>query len=81
MSVIRTPDERFSVLPDFTYQPHYIDVNGLRVHYVDEGKGRMLFQETLRWSCFHVCALCITPRASIRETSVYWGPASMTAIS
>ena len=39
MPVIRTPDERFSALPDFPFAPHYIDVNELRVHYVDEGKG------------------------------------------
>ena len=42
MSVIRTPDERFSILPDFPFAPHYIDVNGLRVHYVDEGKGEAI---------------------------------------
>ena len=42
MSVIRTPDERFSKLPDFPFAPHYIDVNGLRVHYVDEGKGEAI---------------------------------------
>ena len=42
MSVIRTPDERFSKLPDFPFAPHYIDVNGLRVHYVDEGKGETI---------------------------------------
>jgi len=42
MSVIRTPDERFSILPDFPFAPHYIDVNGLRVHYVDEGKGETI---------------------------------------
>jgi haloalkane dehalogenase len=42
MSVIRTPDERFSVLPDFPFAPHYINVNGLRVHYVDEGKGETI---------------------------------------
>jgi len=42
MPVIRTPDERFSVLPDFPFAPHYTDVNGLRVHYVDEGKGEII---------------------------------------
>ena len=42
MLVIRTPDERFSKLPDFGYVPHYIEVNGLRVHYVDEGKGEII---------------------------------------
>jgi haloalkane dehalogenase len=42
MPVIRTPDERFSELPDFPFAPHYIEVNGLRIHYVDEGKGETI---------------------------------------
>jgi len=42
MPVIRTPDERFSKLPDFLFAPHYIEVNGLRIHYVDEGKGETI---------------------------------------
>jgi haloalkane dehalogenase/tRNA(adenine34) deaminase len=36
---MRTPDERFSNLPGFAWQPHYLDWQGLRVHYLDEGKG------------------------------------------
>ncbi len=39
MSVIRTPEERFNDLPDFEFAPHYIEINGLRIHYIDEGKG------------------------------------------
>jgi len=39
MATIRTPDERFDNLPDFPYEPRYVDVNGMRIHYVDEGKG------------------------------------------
>jgi haloalkane dehalogenase len=42
MPVVRTPDERFSKLPDFSFTPHYIEVNGLRIHYVDEGKGETI---------------------------------------
>jgi len=42
MPVIRTPDERFSKLPDFPFTPRYIEVNGLRIHYVDEGKGETI---------------------------------------
>jgi len=42
MPVVRTPDEHFSRLPDFSFTPHYIDVNGLRIHYVDEGKGETM---------------------------------------
>lgn len=42
MPIIRTPDERFQNLPGFPFQPHYVDVNGLRVHYVDEGQGEII---------------------------------------
>lgn len=42
MPVIRTPDERFADLPGFPYQPHYVEVNGLRMHYVDEGQGEII---------------------------------------
>jgi haloalkane dehalogenase len=34
---VRTPDSRFANLPDYPFGPHYVDVDGLRVHYVDEG--------------------------------------------
>lgn len=42
MSIIRTPDERFQNLPGFPYQPHYVELNGARVHYVDEGAGEVV---------------------------------------
>ena len=34
---IRTPDERFVDLPDWPYVAKYVDVDGLRMAYVDEG--------------------------------------------
>jgi haloalkane dehalogenase len=37
MDVLRTPDERFLDLPDYPFEPHYVTVDGLRIHYVDEG--------------------------------------------
>ena len=37
MQVLRTPDERFTNLPGYPFAPHYTDVDGLRIHYVDEG--------------------------------------------
>src|SRR3990172_590152 len=37
MEVLRTPDERFETLPGFDLEPHYTEINGLRVHYLDEG--------------------------------------------
>jgi len=39
MSIIRTPEERFDNLPGFPFEPNYIEVGGVRVHYVDEGAG------------------------------------------
>jgi haloalkane dehalogenase len=35
--VVRTPDERFENLSGFDYEPQYIEIDGLRIHYVDEG--------------------------------------------
>jgi haloalkane dehalogenase len=42
MKVLRTPDDRFSNLPDYPFQPHYREVKDpggttLRIHYLDEG--------------------------------------------
>ena len=39
MEILRTPDERFADLPGYPFEPHYVEVgDGLRVHYVDEGR-------------------------------------------
>ncbi len=36
--IYRTPDDRFSNVPDFPFPPHYHTLgDGLRMHYVDEG--------------------------------------------
>ena len=39
MEAYRTPDERFEDLPGYAFEPHYLDEDGLRMHYVDEGSG------------------------------------------
>jgi haloalkane dehalogenase len=46
MDVHRTPDERFAGLPGYPFEPHYAEVGGLRMHYVDEGEGSPIV-------CFH----------------------------
>lgn len=46
MDVFRTPDERFSGLPGYDFDPHYVQVDGLRLHYLDEGEGDSIV-------CFH----------------------------
>jgi haloalkane dehalogenase len=37
MKILRTPEEHFDNLPDYRFEPNYIEVDGLRMHYVDEG--------------------------------------------
>ncbi len=42
MEILRTPDDRFTDLPDFPFAPHYAEVpdgegGSLRLHYLDEG--------------------------------------------
>jgi haloalkane dehalogenase len=37
MEILRTPDECFVNLSDYPFAPHYVEVDGLRIHYVDEG--------------------------------------------
>jgi haloalkane dehalogenase len=39
MNAYRTPDERFAGLPGYPFEPHYLEQDGLRMHYVDEGAG------------------------------------------
>jgi haloalkane dehalogenase len=52
MSVYRTPDERFRSLPEFPYEPQYLEQDGLRMHYVDEGRGEpvLLLHGEPTWS-------------------------------
>lgn len=37
MKTLRTPESRFENLPDYEFKPNYVDIDGLRMHYVDEG--------------------------------------------
>ena len=37
MTILRTPDEQFANLPDYPFAPHYTEIDGLRMHHVDEG--------------------------------------------
>jgi haloalkane dehalogenase len=44
--VFRTPDERFENLQGYPYEPHYVEVDGLRLHHIEEGSGPTVL-------CFH----------------------------
>jgi haloalkane dehalogenase len=44
--IFRTDDARFEELPGYDFEPHYAELEGLRLHYVDEGQGPPIV-------CFH----------------------------
>ena len=39
MDVYRTPDDRFENLPGYPFEPRYAEVEGMRMHYVEQGEG------------------------------------------
>ncbi len=42
MEILRTPEERFKDLPGYPYDSNYVEINGARVHYIDEGEGEVI---------------------------------------
>jgi haloalkane dehalogenase len=52
LETYRTPDERFAGLPGYDFEPHYLDQDGMRLHYLDEGEGDpiLLFHGEPTWS-------------------------------
>jgi haloalkane dehalogenase len=46
MDIFRTADERFEDLPGYAFEPNYVEVDGLRMHHLDEGSGSTVL-------CFH----------------------------
>jgi haloalkane dehalogenase len=49
---LRTPDDRFSALTDYPFEPHFAEWEGMRLHYLDEGVGPavVLFHGEPTWS-------------------------------
>ena len=52
VAATRTPEDRFAGLPDFPWEPQYIDWDGLRLARIDEGAGApvVLFHGEPTWS-------------------------------
>ncbi|MGI9201982.1 MAG: haloalkane dehalogenase [Woeseiaceae bacterium] len=53
MEILRTPDDRFSDLPGFSFRANYVDdlaaSPGCRIHYIDEGPP----DADVTWLCLH----------------------------
>jgi haloalkane dehalogenase len=39
LKIYRTPEAAFADLPGYAYEPHYVEFEGMRMHYLDEGAG------------------------------------------
>ncbi len=71
MKAIRTPEERFENLPDYNFQPNYLDVeDGLRLHYLDEGdkngKVVLLLHGEPSWSYLYRKMIPVLAKAGFR---------------
>jgi haloalkane dehalogenase len=75
MKDMRTPDGRFKNLPDYPFEPHYLEVpdtegGALRVHYVDEGPREggavLLMHGEPSWSFLYRKMIPIIARAGYR---------------
>lgn len=68
--VYRTPDERFANLPDFNFKPHYRQVKGYRMHYLDEGPARgqviLLLHGEPTWSFLYRKMVPVLTQAGFR---------------
>lgn len=74
MDVLRTPDERFADLPDFPFAPHYVEVDGLRVHYLDEGPADapvvLLLHGEPSWSYLYRWMIPVLVDAGLRAVAI-----------
>jgi haloalkane dehalogenase len=71
LGVLRTPEERFANLPGFDFAPHYVDVDGLRIHFVDEGAGPivLLMHGEPTWSYLYRKMIPILVDAGLRTVA------------
>lgn len=67
---VRTPEARFDNLKGYPYAPHYVEVNGLRMHYVDEGRATrgtfLLLHGEPSWSYLYRNVIPVLTRAGYR---------------
>ncbi|WP_025618145.1 haloalkane dehalogenase [Salinispora cortesiana] len=70
MSTLRTPDSRFTNLPDFPYEPHYVDLDGLRMAYVTagpaDGEPVLLLHGEPSWSFLYRKVIPVLADAGLR---------------
>lgn len=74
MDVLRTPDECFADLPDFPFAPQYVEVDGLRVHHLDEGPADapvvLLLHGEPSWSYLYRWMIPVLVDAGLRAVAI-----------
>lgn len=70
MEFVRTPDSCFANLADFNFEPSYVELDGLRMHYVDEGPADgeviMLLHGQPSWSYLYRKMIPVLSEAGFR---------------
>ncbi len=71
MELLRTPDERFHDLPGYPFEPRYVTVDGVRMHYVDEGTGPtvLLLHGEPSWSYLYRKMIPLLAAAGLRAVA------------
>jgi haloalkane dehalogenase len=71
VNALRTADERFTDLPGFDLEPHYAELDGLRVHYLDEGSGPvvLLLHGEPTWSYLYRKMIPVLVDAGLRAVA------------
>lgn len=71
--VLRTPDSRFTDLPDFPYEPSYVQVGSLRMAYVTDGPAdgpvALLLHGEPSWSFLYRKMMPVLAEAGIRSVA------------
>lgn len=79
MHILRTPDDRFAGLPDYPFEPHYVEIEAgggdrLRIHYLDEGpvdgEAVLLLHGEPSWSFLYRRMIPVLVEAGLRAVAI-----------
>ena len=76
LELCRTPEERFAALPAYPFAPHHVEVDGVRIHHLDEGPPGaapvLLLHGEPSWSFLYRRAVPIIAAAGHRVVAPTW---------